>query len=152
MFTGQAGVVEEGGMGGGMSCWLFQSHVIYILFPFQDPQNDEYSAPKRCRLATKKRPAYEPASGGPSPKRSAPCAGEELEWSPTDGEGYLNLVSPLLTSKVTVSVLGLGLGAHILVDGQITPFISTKPSVDASSPRPPPKPVTGVWKPVWCEK
>ena len=74
-----------------MSCRLFQSHVIYILFPFQDPQNDEYSAPKRCRLATKKRPAYEPASGGPFPKRSAPCAGEELEWSPTDEEEYLNI-------------------------------------------------------------
>ena len=62
----------------------------------------------------------------------------ELEWSPTDKEEYLNLVSPLLTSKVTVSVLGLGLGAHILVDGQITTNVSTKPSVDARSPRPPP--------------
>ena len=76
--------------------------------------------------------------------RSASC--EELEWSPTDGEEYLNLVSPLLISKVTVSVLGLGLGAHILADGQITPPISTKPSVDASSPRPPPCEELG-WSP-----
>ena len=92
-------------MGGGTSCQLFQSPVIYILFPFQDPQNDQYSASKRCRLATLKRPAYEPASGGPSQKRSAPCAGEELEWSPTGEEEHLNLVSPPLTSKVTMSVL-----------------------------------------------
>ena len=105
MFTGQAGVVEEGGMGGGTSCQLFQSHVIYILFPFQDPQ-DDHSPSKRSRLATLKRPACEPASGGPSPKRSAPC-GEELtiSWSLTDEEERLNLVSPLLISKVTVSVL-----------------------------------------------
>ena len=54
VFTGQGGVVEEGGMGGGMSCQLFQSPVIYILFPFQDPQNDQYSASKRCQLATLK--------------------------------------------------------------------------------------------------
>ena len=105
-----------------MSCRLFQSPVIYILFPFQDPQNDEYSAPKRCRLATMKRPAYEPASGGPSPKRSAPCDGEELEWSPTEGEEYLNLVSPLLISKVTtVSVLGIDILAQSC---KLLPFIA----------------------------
>ena len=87
-----------------MSCQLFQ---IYILFPFQDSQ-DDHSPSKRCRLITLKRPAYEPASGGPSPKRSAPC-GEELEdtirWSITDEEEHLNLVSPLPASQVTVSVL-----------------------------------------------
>ena len=107
VFTVQGGVVEEGGMGGGTQCQLFQSHVIYILFPFQEPQNDQYSASKRCRLATLKRPAYEPASGEPSIKRSAPY--EELEytimWSLTDEEEGLNLVSPLLTSKVTMSAL-----------------------------------------------
>ena len=107
MFTGQAGVVEEGGMGGGTSCQLFQIHV--ILFPFQDPQESDHSPAKRCRLATCKRPAYEPASEGPSPKRSAPVCGEEHEltisWSLTDEEERLNLVSPLLISKVTVSVL-----------------------------------------------
>ena len=32
VFTGQAGVVEEGGMGGGMLCQLLQSHVIYTFF------------------------------------------------------------------------------------------------------------------------
>ena len=87
-----------------MSCQLLQ---IYILFPFQDPQ-DDHPPSKRCRLATHKRPAYEPVSGRPSPKRSAPC-GEELEdtirWSITDEEERLNLVSSLLTIQVTVSVL-----------------------------------------------
>ena len=95
-----------------MSCQLFQSHVIYILFPFQDPQEtDSHRPAKRCRLATRKRPAHEPASGGPSPKRSAPISEEELEdsirWSLTDEEEQFNLVSPLITSKVTISVLNI---------------------------------------------
>ena len=88
----------------------FQSHVIYNLFPFQDPQETDNHLPaKRCRLATRKRPAYEPASEGPSPKRSAPVSEEELEdttrWSLTDEEEHFNLVSPLITSKVTISIL-----------------------------------------------
>ena len=74
---------------------------------FHPLAQDDHSLFKRCRLATLKRPAYEPASGGPSLKRSAPC--EELKytitWSLTNEEERLNLVSPLLISKVTVSVL-----------------------------------------------
>ena len=45
-----------------------------------------------------------------------------LEWSPTDGEEYLNLVSPLLTSKVTVSVLGIDILAQSC---KLLPFIAT---------------------------
>ena len=37
VFTGQAGIVEEGGMGGGMLCRLLQSHVIYTFFSFPGP-------------------------------------------------------------------------------------------------------------------
>ena len=85
-------------MEGGMSCQLFQSHVFYILFPFQDPQESHSLQPaKKSRLAT--------ISGGPSP---APVCGEleeTITWSLTDEEEHLNLVSPLLTSKVTMSVL-----------------------------------------------
>ena len=52
------------------------------------------SPPKRSRLATLKHPEYEPVSGGPSTKRSAPCCEEELDfitWSLTNEEERLNL-------------------------------------------------------------
>ena len=55
-----------------------------------------------------------------SSPRPLPC--EELEWSPNDGEEYLNLVSPLLTSKVTVSVLGIDILAQSC---KLLPFIAT---------------------------
>ena len=81
-------------MGGGTSCRLFQSHVIYILFPFQKPKDDHS---KRCRLAT--------ISGGPSPAPVCGELGDTITWSLTDEDERLNLVSPLLISKVTVLVL-----------------------------------------------
>ena len=99
-----------------------------ILLLFQDPQGNSNIAPaKRCRLALMKRPAYEPATNPPPQKRppveeedatSIPLdeeedlAGDEEEdlginISLTDEEERLNLVSPLLTSKVTISVLNI---------------------------------------------
>ena len=83
VFTEQAGVVEEGGMGGGMSCQLPCDFI--ILFPFQDPQGSA----KRCRLENQ---AEEEETD------------EDLAISVSlnDEEESLNLVSPLPTSKVTV--------------------------------------------------
>ena len=78
-----------------------------IILPFQDPKGSE-STPtpaKRCRLATLKRPAYETATDSPSPKRSVEV--DEISILLTEKEECYNLVSPLLTSKFTVSVLNV---------------------------------------------
>ena len=77
---------------------------------------------KRCRLGTTKRAGCEPASDSP-PRKQPPVnpdwkedeAEAEPDWeeedaisiSLNDEEERLNLVSPLLTSKVTVSVVNI---------------------------------------------
>ena len=78
-----------------------------ILLPFQDPKGSEGTPTpaKRCRLATLKRPAYETATDSPSPKRSVEV--DEISILLTEKEECYNLVSPLLTSKFTVSVLNV---------------------------------------------
>ena len=95
-----------------------------ILFSFPG----HAQAGKKCRLATRKRPAYEPASDPPRRKRP-PVSPDEAEAEPdeeeaegepddheeedaisislNDEEERYNLVSPLLTSKFTVSVLNV---------------------------------------------
>ena len=82
-------------------------HDFIILFPFQDPQGTEGTPTpaKRCRLATLKMPAFETAMDPPSPKRSVEV--DEISISLTKEEERHNLVSPLLTSKFTVSVLNV---------------------------------------------
>ena len=52
-----------------------------------------------------KRPAYETPTDSPSPKRSVEV--DEISISLTEEEECYNLVSPLLTSKFTVSVLNV---------------------------------------------
>ena len=76
---------------------------------------------KICWLATANRPAYEPASDPPPRKQPPVNPEDEAEAEPAsdweeedaisislnDEEERLNLVSPPLTSKVTVSVLNI---------------------------------------------
>ena len=85
----------------------FSLHHDFNSSSFQDPQGSEDTPTpaKRCRLATLKRPAYETATDPPSPKRSVEV--DEISISLTEEEERYNLVSPLLTSKFTISVLNV---------------------------------------------
>ena len=92
--------------------------------PCRNREGSSAGPTKRCRQGTTKRAGCEPASN-PPPRKHPPAnpdwkedeaeAEAEPDWeeedaisiSLNDEEERLNLVSPLLTSKVTISVVNI---------------------------------------------